>query len=131
MDILFTMDDRFPSNYYKIIPTTLTCIYNVPPSSTYRDPDRVMLCLLPETIEQNVSIRIQHTLMEAYCRENGIPVIKVGQGVCLLFNFLGAFMSFKCITRVKAKHHQIPSDSFSYHHTLAHLGMLRLLLILI
>lgn len=42
-----------------------------------RDPDRVMLCLLPEGIERNVSIRIQHTLMEAYCRENGIPVIKV------------------------------------------------------
>ncbi|WAR24004.1 GA45A-like protein [Mya arenaria] len=41
------------------------------------EPDHVFLCILPETADRITSVRIQHKLMEAYCRENGIPVIKL------------------------------------------------------
>lgn len=42
-----------------------------------RETDRVMLCILPESKTQDVSIRIQHTLIEAFCRENDVRVLKV------------------------------------------------------
>lgn len=41
------------------------------------EPDDVMMCILPEVYSQNVPSGIQHTLMEAYCRECDIPVLKV------------------------------------------------------
>ena len=41
-------------------------------------PEKVTLCILPEvTGETDVSVLIQHKLIEAYCLENDIPVIKV------------------------------------------------------
>ncbi|XP_064607231.1 growth arrest and DNA damage-inducible protein GADD45 alpha-like [Liolophura sinensis] len=42
------------------------------------DPDGVMLCLLPVvTNPQDVTVVIQHTLMEAFCWEHDIPLLKV------------------------------------------------------
>lgn len=39
------------------------------------EPEEVMVCILPEV--ESVSVGINHTLMEAYCREFEIPVLKV------------------------------------------------------
>jgi len=44
----------------------------------YRDTERVMLCILPESKSLDVSVRMQHTLVEAFCRENDVKVLKVG-----------------------------------------------------
>ncbi|XP_067677404.1 growth arrest and DNA damage-inducible protein GADD45 gamma-like [Haliotis asinina] len=42
------------------------------------NPDNVMLCVLPEANGQHdVTLDIQHTLIEAFCWENDIPLIKV------------------------------------------------------
>ncbi|KAK3606128.1 hypothetical protein CHS0354_010757 [Potamilus streckersoni] len=41
------------------------------------DADSVMVCVLPEASSQNITTRIQHKLIEAYCRENSIKVLKV------------------------------------------------------
>ncbi|KAK3606120.1 hypothetical protein CHS0354_010743 [Potamilus streckersoni] len=40
-------------------------------------PDCVKLCLLPVTTTSNISVHIQHKLIEAYCWENEISIIKV------------------------------------------------------
>ena len=37
----------------------------------------VMLCLLPESVNGDVSLHIHFTLLEAFCWENDIRVIKV------------------------------------------------------
>ncbi|XP_062606213.1 growth arrest and DNA damage-inducible protein GADD45 beta-like isoform X1 [Saccostrea cucullata] len=43
-----------------------------------RDPDAVMLCILPQPPEDaDVTINIEQTLIEAHCWENGIRVMKV------------------------------------------------------
>ncbi|KAL3869261.1 hypothetical protein ACJMK2_041965 [Sinanodonta woodiana] len=42
------------------------------------DADGVMVCILREASLQNITTRIQHKLIEAYCRENSIKVLKVG-----------------------------------------------------
>ncbi|XP_067677405.1 growth arrest and DNA damage-inducible protein GADD45 alpha-like [Haliotis asinina] len=42
------------------------------------NPDNVMLCVLPEANGQHdVTLDIQHTLIEAFCWENDIQLIKV------------------------------------------------------
>ncbi|XP_046575945.1 growth arrest and DNA damage-inducible protein GADD45 alpha-like isoform X2 [Haliotis rubra] len=42
------------------------------------NPDNVMLCVLPEARGQHdVTLDIQHTLIEAFCWENDIQLIKV------------------------------------------------------
>lgn len=42
------------------------------------NPDNVMLCLLPEASGQHdVTLDIQHTLIEAFCWENEIKLVKV------------------------------------------------------
>ncbi|KAL5016808.1 hypothetical protein ScPMuIL_006397 [Solemya velum] len=40
-------------------------------------PEKVMFCILPEVTSDDVTVRIQHTLTEAYCAENDIRIIKV------------------------------------------------------
>lgn len=40
-------------------------------------PDDVMLCLLPEVAPNDVTMSIQHKLIEAYCLENNIITVKV------------------------------------------------------
>ncbi|KAL3869251.1 hypothetical protein ACJMK2_041957 [Sinanodonta woodiana] len=40
-------------------------------------PDCVKMCLLPVTNTSNISVHIQHKLIEAYCWENEISIIKV------------------------------------------------------
>ena len=42
-----------------------------------QEPESVMLCLLPGGTSDDISVAIQHTLIEAYCWENDINVIKV------------------------------------------------------
>ena len=42
-----------------------------------RNPDGVMLCVLPENTVDDVTLHIHFTLIEAYCWENDIRVIKV------------------------------------------------------
>ncbi|KAK3604493.1 hypothetical protein CHS0354_001173 [Potamilus streckersoni] len=41
------------------------------------DPDKVRLCILPVTSSTDVAIHIQHKLIEAYCWENEIQLLKV------------------------------------------------------
>lgn len=43
-----------------------------------RDPDNVLMCVLCEDGDNDISVQIQHTLFEAYCWENEIIVKKVG-----------------------------------------------------
>ncbi|KAK6178882.1 hypothetical protein SNE40_011368 [Patella caerulea] len=40
-------------------------------------PENVMLCVLPEAGSENISVHIQHTLIEAFCWENDIRILKV------------------------------------------------------
>ncbi|KAK3091996.1 hypothetical protein FSP39_024326, partial [Pinctada imbricata] len=41
-------------------------------------PETVMLCVLPHADQvHDVAIHIQHTLMEAYCLEHDIQILKV------------------------------------------------------
>ncbi|KAK6188274.1 hypothetical protein SNE40_004486 [Patella caerulea] len=39
--------------------------------------DNVMLCVLPDAGSENISVNIQHTLIEAFCRENDIKILKI------------------------------------------------------
>lgn len=41
------------------------------------NPDGIMLCILPENSENDVTLHIHLTLIEAFCWENDIRVIKV------------------------------------------------------
>lgn len=43
-----------------------------------RAPDDVTLCILPVGDNGDVTVHIHHTLMEAYCLENDIKLLKVG-----------------------------------------------------
>ena len=43
----------------------------------YRSPDTVMLCILPEDASSDVALHIHFTLIEAFCWENDIRVVKV------------------------------------------------------
>ena len=43
-----------------------------------RCPEQVMLCVLPNVDASDLSINIQHKLIEAYCWENSVNVVKVG-----------------------------------------------------
>lgn len=43
----------------------------------YRDPESVMVVILPDSKVKDASLRIQHTLIEAFCRENEVKVLKV------------------------------------------------------
>ena len=44
----------------------------------FRTPESVLCCILPgNSNNADISIRIQHTLIEAYCWENEIEVIKL------------------------------------------------------
>ncbi|XP_052090484.1 growth arrest and DNA damage-inducible protein GADD45 beta-like [Mytilus californianus] len=40
-------------------------------------PETVRLCLLPEMAETDVTVQIHHKLVEAFCWENDIEVVKV------------------------------------------------------
>ncbi|XP_045159830.1 uncharacterized protein LOC123525127 [Mercenaria mercenaria] len=60
------------------------------------EPDDVMMCILPEISAQNVPSGIQHTLMEAYCREFEIPVLKV-ESVSSLVEMFQVYEA-KCIS---------------------------------
>ena len=43
------------------------------------EPERVMVCIHADSdADQNVALNIHFTLMEAFCRENGIRLLKVG-----------------------------------------------------
>lgn len=41
------------------------------------EPEMIMLCLLPNGTSDDISVSIQHKLIEAYCWENDIHVIEV------------------------------------------------------
>ncbi|WAR24224.1 GA45A-like protein [Mya arenaria] len=42
-----------------------------------RDADNVMVCILPQGKARDAAVRIQHTLIEAFCRENDVRCLKV------------------------------------------------------
>lgn len=42
-----------------------------------RDTERVMVVILPDAKVKDAALRIQHTLIEAFCRENDVRVLKV------------------------------------------------------
>ncbi|ESP05224.1 hypothetical protein LOTGIDRAFT_227883 [Lottia gigantea] len=42
-----------------------------------RYPENVMFCILPEAASENISVHIQHILIEAFCWENDIRILKV------------------------------------------------------
>lgn len=44
----------------------------------FRNPEHVMRCVLSEGNSNDISVQIQHTLIQAYCWENEISVHKVG-----------------------------------------------------
>ena len=46
----------------------------------YRCPEQVMLCVLPLVDPSDLGMNIQHKLIEAYCWENSVNVVKVGTG---------------------------------------------------
>ncbi|XP_069127410.1 growth arrest and DNA damage-inducible protein GADD45 alpha-like [Argopecten irradians] len=49
-----------------------------------RCPDQVMLCILPDSGPgHDVTIDIEHTLIEAHCWENDVTVLKVGNAHAL------------------------------------------------
>ena len=54
----------------------------------------IMLCLLPES--DDISVSIHHKLIEAYCWENDIIVIKV----CFAFNFRISILKSVVVHRV-------------------------------
>ena len=43
----------------------------------YSDPSEVMLCILPDVVTGDVSLHIHVTLLEAFCFENDIRILKV------------------------------------------------------
>lgn len=46
-------------------------------SKLEHEPEMIMLCLLPRDMSDDISVSIQHKLIEAYCWENSINVIEV------------------------------------------------------
>lgn len=55
----------------------------------FRIPDDIALCLLPEVVDtDDVTANIQHKLVEAYCWENEIEVVKVS------FHWIKSFIQF-------------------------------------
>jgi len=47
------------------------------------DPCGVMLCILPVNMERDITLQMQYTLIQAYCWENDIGVIKVDSSIKL------------------------------------------------
>ena len=43
----------------------------------FRCPEQVMLCVLPSVDPNDLSLNIHHKLIEAYCWENSVNVVKV------------------------------------------------------
>jgi len=50
--------------------------------SAYRKADSVMLCILPVNDTNDVTLQIHSTLIEAFCWENDINLVKV----CIFFS---------------------------------------------
>ena len=44
----------------------------------FRDPDNVVLCLLATDDEEDVALQIHFTLIQAFCCENDINILRVG-----------------------------------------------------
>lgn len=44
---------------------------------SHRDTERALVVILPESKVKDAALRIQHTLIEAFCRENDVKVLKV------------------------------------------------------
>lgn len=44
-----------------------------------KSPELAMLCILPELTSSHITMSIQHKLIEAYCLENSIQLIKVSK----------------------------------------------------
>lgn len=58
---------------------TLSQSYNCPCISPFRDPDNVVLCILATDDEdvQDVALQIHFTLIQAFCCENDINILRV------------------------------------------------------
>lgn len=46
-----------------------------------REPESIMLCILPENSSDDIALHIHLTLIEAFCWEMDIRVIKVNIGL--------------------------------------------------
>ncbi len=46
-------------------------------SCCFRDPDNVVLCLLAADDEEDVALQIHFTLIQAFCCENDINILRV------------------------------------------------------
>jgi len=51
--------------------------FNNDSSFSLREAERVMVCVLPQGKSRDAATRIQHTLIEAFCRENDVRCLKV------------------------------------------------------
>lgn len=61
----------------RVVMTTLIIMLLITRISYFSDTESVMVVVLPEGKVKDASLRIQHTLIEAFCRENEVKVIKV------------------------------------------------------
>ncbi|OWF48865.1 Growth arrest and DNA damage-inducible protein GADD45 beta [Mizuhopecten yessoensis] len=71
-----------------------------------RCPDQVMLCILPDSGPgHDVTIDIEHTLIEAYCWENDVRVLKVGNAHVLnkVFNNDVSLREMKKVSRQQSQ----------------------------
>ncbi|KAL5016806.1 hypothetical protein ScPMuIL_006395 [Solemya velum] len=65
-----------------------------------RNPENIMVCVLPEVETIDVTVQIEHTLIQAYCREKGIKVLRVDSLKkinAILDNDKNLFKDFSCV----------------------------------
>ncbi|KAK6188275.1 hypothetical protein SNE40_004487 [Patella caerulea] len=77
----------------------------------------VMLCVLPEAGSENIAVHIQHTLIEAFCWENDIRILKVKNAPHLsesLSTFKDGVKSRSVPADVSCILVQYPKDRLSY-----------------
>ena len=60
----------------------------------FRNPDSVMLCVLPVNNSDDIALDIHYTLIEAFCLENDISLLKVSCYQFLLLLLLLLFLMF-------------------------------------
>ena len=66
-----------------------------------------MLCVLPNVDASDLSINIQHKLIEAYCWENSVNVVKVG--------LYGHFLAITIVSILSTESYKIREDSDSVY----------------
>lgn len=72
--ILFTLIHRTSSSYIRKKYADINRVF-----PTYRDPDSVVLCILAtdEEDEDDIALQIHFTLLQAFCCDNDINILRV------------------------------------------------------